>query len=170
MDTTIKKVVLGAVICVGGFKSISTLIDAITPQNTQENIAVIQNARDTGVSQDQLDAILQGADPTEVFAPTAAGNTPLPCTRGEIELADGVNPEMQGHEFVSTQINDRTYIKVMPFERRFLVQRSYQSVSATEYAQIPTNAERQLQDAIAKVDNCEHRTLYLSSVAVASEP
>ena len=80
-------------------------------------------------------------------------------------MADGVSPELSGRAYVALQIDNRNYIKVLPLEQTYLVQRPYQTVTASRQSAIPKAAERQLNKVQSMPDGCEQRTLYLSSLA-----
>ncbi|GGB86023.1 hypothetical protein GCM10011352_09880 [Marinobacterium zhoushanense] len=166
MDITVKSVILGTAICIAGFKSVSSLFDTFAPSHGEKTIAFQQDQPTEPPYQQQIDAILQGADPSEIFEPTAAGG-PRPsseCASGELELAEGLKPEMNGHTYVSVRVDRMTYIRVLPFDHTFLVQRPYQSVSATEQGEIPDDAAQLLSQAETNASRCQQRTLYLSSV------
>lgn len=166
MDVNVKSVLLATAICAAGFKSIGTLFDSFISPDSQETLAAQRDRQTDSQDQQQIDALLKGADPSEIFEPTAAGGQHVisECASGELELAEGLKPEMDGHTYVSVRLNQHTYIRVIPFDHTYLVQQPYQSVSASEQAKIPDDAMQQLNQVLTDAGRCEQRTLYLSSV------
>lgn len=157
-----KAILVSALICVAGYQSISLTIDHFAAPGSDTTQAR-QQSDSQQPSQQQIDALLAGADPTDLFEPTAAGPTP-PCFRGELEMAADVAPQLSGYPYVSLRVDQYNYIRVLSFDGFYLVQHPHQSVSATERWEVPKAAEDKLNAVSDRMENCKQRTLYLSSI------
>ena len=171
MDSITKRLLVGAAICTVSVKATFFLIDTYVPLPGSEARAHDSRTHEQSLvtaypRPEQLNAILQGKDPSDVLAPTAAGepkNTSA-CRTGKIEMPKGSQPNLNGHRYVSMPLGQRSYILVLAFGSGYLVQKDYQVVTATEHKTIPDKARKRLEQALAHLESCKKMPLYLSSV------
>ena len=100
-------------------------------------------------SAEQIQAILAGADPTDVFEPTAAGKKiNYLCDTGFIAGDLDAN-KFSKISYASVDAGDLTYIQISHYSPSYLVQEKYQTVSATEVSEVPQDVKRRLEEAIS---------------------
>jgi len=170
--TATRNILIGAVICLVGIEAFGYLVDSVKASVGVSFAPGLQqrynnNIQDPASSQAQLDAVRNGADPSEVYAPTAAGASAEEstyCRQGKIETPAGVKPSLDGLSYISIELNDLTYIKVMSLSHDYLFQNSYQTVTANPLSTLPKDAEVQLAEALSAPHNCEQWPLYLSAI------
>ena len=126
--------------------------------------------RDEGLSKkaEVNHAILQGADPTDMLAPTASGKALKgSCVSGLI-AGDIDSNEYSKVAYASINQGDVKYIQISRYMPVYLEQKSYQTVSATEITTLPPEIKQALHQGISHPEECAKETLYLSSVHAIS--
>ena len=109
-------------------------------------------------------AIISGADPTDLLAPTASGHLHKgPCNAGLI-AGDIDSNEYSKVAYASIKQGGVTYIQVSRYMPTYLTQQSYQTVSATEINTPPVEVKRALEQRISNPEKCVQEALYLSSI------
>lgn len=113
---------------------------------------------------DRVEAVLAGADPTDVFQPTAAGKKlSVACDSGYI--AGDINKNRYSKiSYASITERGITYIQVSRYSPTYLVQEHYQAVTATEVSKVPDSIKAALQAKISNPYGCSSQDLYLSQI------
>ncbi|MGH1460936.1 MAG: hypothetical protein ACRBB6_02755 [Neptuniibacter sp.] len=124
------------------------------------------------MSQAQQEAILKGADPTDILTATAAGhesasNTQEPCRFGSI-IGDKQAHKHNDAFYVSFTEGDTTYIQVSPLIPIYLKQAKMQSVSA-DVITPDEDIRNQLSELFSQRDNCITADLYLQTIHLPQE-
>lgn len=115
------------------------------------------------LTQAERDAILQGADPSEILEQTAAGNAAITpnefCRFGQIvgqQQAESLN----GHYYVALRQDEITYIQVSPLVPVYLKQNAIQAVSARVFTP-DDELRQQLDHYFSKREGCTSADLFL---------
>ncbi len=109
-------------------------------------------------------AIISGADPTDLLAPTASGHLHRgPCNAGLI-AGDIDSNEYSKVAYASIKQGGVTYIQISRYMPTYLTQQSYQTVSATEISTPPVEIKLALEQRISNPEKCNQEGLYLSSI------
>lgn len=142
-----------------GFKALDIDYLAQSPSAPTKHSKAIEKSEDA-----KLEAIMAGADPTDVLAPTAAGKKlKYVCDSGYI-AGDPDGNRFSKINYASIKKGGVTYIQVSRYSPSYLVQEHYQTVSATEVDNLPDSIKTALQVKINNPANCENQDLYLSSI------
>ncbi|MGB0204245.1 MAG: hypothetical protein ACPF9K_04245 [Neptuniibacter sp.] len=118
------------------------------------------------LSEAETQAILKGADPTEILENTAAGSSnnqkDADCRFGEI-IGKGEAENLDSSFYVSFDLDSQTFIQVSPLIPTYLVQPSGYLVSAK--AIVPDDKIReQLNDYFNIRNSCASVDLYLENI------
>ncbi len=109
-------------------------------------------------------AIISGADPTDLLAPTASGHLHSgPCNAGLI-AGDIDSNEYSKVAYASIKQDGVTYIQISRYMPTYLTQQSYQTVSATEISTPPAEIKVALEQRISNPEKCNQEGLYLASI------
>lgn len=139
----------------------TALIDVIADSSKQP--ASSQSAEEE--TQSEIAQILAGADPTDVFEPTAAGRMLTPeCFSGQIETANQQLSSLNGTRFISRNFQGETYITLMTLPPVYLLQDEHQAVSATRIDNLPPELRAEMGVFSSKSSSCPERSLYLSKI------
>ncbi|WP_415912167.1 hypothetical protein [Neptuniibacter sp. QD37_11] len=113
---------------------------------------------------DKVEAVLAGADPTDVFKPAAAGKKlSVVCDSGYI--AGDINKNRYSKiSYASITERGITYIQVSRYSPTYLVQEHYQAVTATEVSKVPHRIKAALKAKISNPYGCSSQDLYLSQI------
>lgn len=142
----------------------STLIDFISDSSSVEPQA--EFASESSESEEELlKQLLAGADPTDLFEPTAAGRPVAPaCFSGELEIDDSNLTSLNGARFVSQDFQGDTYITLLTLPPVYLHQTEHQAVSATRVEELPDGLYPQVGQVLNQKETCAERSLYLSRI------
>jgi hypothetical protein len=168
MNTVLKSILIVLVVSFIGTRGIMFLVDeklALNPTNAE----VDTDARSVRMQAEQeadrlAEAIAAGADPTEVSAPTAAGQpNPAPCRTGRIEMPEN-SYGLDGDIYIARTIGDKTYIQVSPLTPTFLVQQDFQMVTASRLSRFPDDVTPKIREVFMMIEHCDVAPLHLASV------
>lgn len=146
-------------VAIGTGAVIDRVANSTTDPQTQQ---VVEPSLDVNT----LEALLlSGADPTDLFEPTAAGQ-PLEalCFSGQLEVASANHSSLDGAHFVSQKLEGETYIALLTLPPVYLHQDEHQAVSATHLKSLPSELYTQMGQIIRQKDRCSERSLYLSRI------
>ena len=123
-------------------------------------------AEDTLLSQAQRDAILQGADPSDILEQTAAGDSSddrdNACRFGKI-VGQQQAEKLHGSFYVALREGNATYIQVSPLLPVYLKQAPHQSTSASLFT--PDQAVKTtLSQLFEQRERCITSDLYLQTL------
>ena len=129
----------------------------------EDSLAAQTTAKDQMYA-NQIASIIAGADPTDVFAPTAIGQ-PLNVTCG----AGFISGDMDTNKFskisyASLDIGKLTYIQVSRFAPSYLIQERLQVVSAKQVDSVPSKVKQRLEAIMRDPTQCYQNDLYLSKI------
>ena len=113
-------------------------------------------------------AILQGADPTDMLAPTASGKVLKGGCASGLIAGDIDSNEYSKVAYASIKEGNVKYIQISRYMPVYLEQKSYQTVSATEIKTLSPEIKQALHQGISHPEECLKETLYLSSVHTIS--
>lgn len=136
-------------------------------QKTYEHLGGDTYVHSTSISQIETDAILNGADPTDLLASPAAGKPSAEqndyCRFGTVVGAEKAQP-LDDKFYVSFTKENVTYIQVSPLLPTYLKQDPMQTVTAQ--AVTPDEDVRdQLNDLFTNRQSCITADLYLQRVS-----
>lgn len=133
-------------------------------ENDQDTVASVASI--IKGSQTEVEAIMDGADPTDVLEPTAAGSNHLDrlgCDSGYI-VGDLDANRFSKISYAAIDQQGMTYIQVSRYSPSYLIQEQFQIVTATEVESIPDSIKDQLEEKIKNPDACNSMDLYLSNI------
>jgi hypothetical protein len=166
VNSPVKSVLFIAIVIVVGSQAFRAIdIDYLAGSESDRG-AVASTASITKDSQSGVAAIIDGADPTDVLEPTAAGSSRLgrtECNAGYI-IGDLDANRFSKLSYAAIYKQGVTYIQVSRYSPSYLVQEQYQIVTATQVESIPDSIKDQLEVKINNPDACNSMDLYLSSI------
>ena len=133
-------------------------------ESGQDSVASVASIIKDG--QSEVEAIMDGADPTDVLEPTAAGSSNLErlgCDSGYI-VGDLDANRFSKISYAAIDQKGMTYIQVSRYNPSYLIQEQYQIVTATQVESIPDSIKDQLEAKISNPGACNSMDLYLSSI------
>jgi hypothetical protein len=137
-------------------------------QKTYEHLGGDISSESAPYRQAEIAAILNGADPTDILAPAAAGNSSPKhqehqCRFGNV-IGEDKARKLDDQFYVSFTKDNVTYIQVSPLIPTYLKQDNMQTVTAQ--AVTPDEEVRnQLNDLFTRRDTCVTADLYLQRVS-----
>ncbi|MGB2131795.1 MAG: hypothetical protein ACPHXW_10190 [Marinobacterium sp.] len=160
----IKTLLTGAVILYVGFTGTSFMIDQIGSSSAFTYPTAPPSANNTN-DEDNIAKLLAGADPTDLFEPTAAGVTLRPsCFTGQLEIDSEDHLSLKGANFIGRYLDDEVFITLMTLPPMHLHQDQHQAVTATHLPALPDSVREHMTLALASQSECQARTLYLSRI------
>lgn len=164
--SSLKMLLVGGTLVYAGFSAASFIVDQIGP-STASVYTTDEASSDTAELNEQAIAqLLAGADPTDLFEPTAAGqplNTTT-CFTGTLETDSAQHTHLEGARFIAKEVNDDQYITVMTLPPVHLFQNEYQAVTAQKLDRLPTEVQPKMRQVLASQEQCQQRSLYLSRI------
>jgi len=155
-------ILIAGVIGSQAFKAIDIDYLASSPEPGVSSAAAV--SIDEAIPEPEVEAILAGADPTDVMEPTASGKRQaFACDTGYI-VGDMDSNRFSKISYAAFNQDGITYIQVSKYNPSYLVQEGYQIVSATEVDSVPDSVKQQLQEKINNPRSCNSLDLYLSNV------
>ncbi len=140
----------------------STVIDLIADSSKQSATTHPSVEEETSF---EISQILAGADPTDVFEPTAAGRMLTPsCYSGQIETENKNLSSFNGTRFISRNFEGETYIALLTLPPIYLLQDENQVVSATRIDQLPPELVPEMGQMLGQQTSCAERSLFLSRI------
>ncbi|TCK02673.1 hypothetical protein [Marinobacterium mangrovicola] len=153
-------------ISVAAFYGLSALIDGIAPSpygNT--TTAEADDPEPDPEFSQQIERLMDGADPSDIFEPTAAGSPPVQgCLYGWIEMPDEQESGLDGLFYVARRSDNLTYILPLPGNHNYLVQHPFQSVTANRLENIPATIKTALQEDLQRLSQCQQRNYFFSAI------
>lgn len=125
-----------------------------------------QDVAESSLDESTIEALLlSGADPTNLFEPTAAGKPHEPlCFSGQLEVASENHSSLDGAHFVSRKFEGHTYIALLTNPPVYLHQDEHQAVSATHLDSLPGELYPQMGQIVNQKESCTERSLYISRI------
>lgn len=166
MSNMMKGVLVIAIAIVIGSQAFRAIdIDYLAGSEGDQD-AVVSVASIIKDSQSEVEAIMDGADPTDVLEPTAAGAGNLnlsDCDSGYI-VGDLNANRFSKISYAAIDEQGMTYIQVSRYNPSYLIQEKFQIVTATQVESIPDSIRDQLEVKINNPDACNSMDLYLSNI------
>lgn len=143
-----------------GFSGISHMLDQLGPATPEASLTT------TSDDAQNLAKLLAGADPTDLFEPSAAGQpaSSAPCFTGRLEIDSTAHAHLAGASFISQSVDKKVFITVLTLPPVHLYQNEHQAVTATHLATLPEAILPQMQQTLARRSHCQQRSLYLSRI------
>ncbi|WP_415898221.1 hypothetical protein ACMXYR_08025 [Neptuniibacter sp. QD29_5] len=159
-----KGIFILAVAGVIGYQAIKALDMDYLAQSPSSPVATSNTSKSSLSDAQKVEAVLAGADPTDVFESTAAGKSlSVACDSGFI--AGDINKNRFSRiSYASITERGITYIQVSRYSPTYLVQEHYQAVTATEVSKVPDSIKAALQAKISNPQGCSSQDLYLSQI------
>ncbi|TCK02672.1 hypothetical protein [Marinobacterium mangrovicola] len=168
MNILFKNLLITAVISTAGFYILDSMLNDLSPEfSASSESASTEKTSQSDELEDQLEQLIAGADPSDIFEPTAAGGY-QDCLHGRIQMPEDNRTLLHDRLYLAHRSNGMTYIQTLEPSDTYLVQGPLQAVTATQHSAIPAHAKLALQRDFNQLEKCKERSFYLYSINEAS--